>query len=116
MSIRISVVNIFRCFIHKIEDNTMKFCLLRKLWETMDVMMKSFKADCLPNLASPQIMAAEVVELNYSSFSPITVIREMKGRHPEQKRLTKLQVNRIPKRFEQHGNLPSEISGNVEMS
>lgn len=52
-----------------------------------------------------QALAAEVVKLYYSTSSPVTVIREMAKRYPDQERLNKLQIRRIVTRFEQTGSV-----------
>ena len=47
----------------------------------------------------------EVVNLYYESYSPVTVIRSMQKRYPEDEKLGKMQVHRILKRFEQLGSV-----------
>ncbi len=51
------------------------------------------------------LQATEVVKLYYSTSSPTTVIREMAKRHPDQKKLSKMQVRRIIHRFERTGSI-----------
>lgn len=52
-------------------------------------------------MANPK--AAEVVQLYFETHSPVTVIRVMRKRHPLDTKLTKLQVHRLLRRFQQTG-------------
>lgn len=56
-------------------------------------------------MALPIDKCTEVVKLYYESYSPITVIRSMKKRYPNEEKLNKMQVHRIVKRFEQTGSV-----------
>lgn len=49
--------------------------------------------------------AAKVVQLYFKTHSPVTVIRVMRKRHPLDNKLTKLQVHRLVRRFQQTGSV-----------
>jgi hypothetical protein len=55
----------------------------------------------------------EVVKLYYESYSPVRVIRSMQKRYPEDGKLSKMQVHRIVKRFEQSGSVIDRRHGNT---
>lgn len=48
--------------------------------------------------------AAEVVKLYFETHSPVKVIRVMRKGHPSDTKLTKLQVHRLVRRFQQTGS------------
>ena len=54
-------------------------------------------------MATSSKKAAEVVKLYFETKSPVTVIRRMQKLYPEDERLTKVQIHRLVKRFEQTG-------------
>lgn len=56
-------------------------------------------------MAASSQKAAEAVQLYFETRSPVTVIRTMHKRYPNDENMSKLQVLRLVKRFQQTGSV-----------
>ena len=56
-------------------------------------------------MASTDKKAGEIVQLYFESHSPTTVIRIMLKRYPSDARLSKQQIHRLVKKFQQTGSV-----------
>ena len=68
-------------------------------------LMTSFDLSCLFKMAASSQKAAEAVQLYFETSSPVTVIRTMHKQYPKDKKLSKQQILRLVKRFQQTGSV-----------